>query len=125
MPEPSLTNAGVKQLQSYSWKGNIRELQNVIERAIILSQGGSLRFDLPNSDVSALVANNTVIESNEVDSSPIPYTENERIERDKANIMHALELCDNKISGAGGAAELLGIKPTTLASRLKNMDIRI
>jgi PAS domain S-box-containing protein len=125
MPEPSLTNAGVKQLQSYSWKGNIRELQNVIERAIILSQGGSLRFDLPNSDVSPLVANNTVIESNEVDSSPIPYTENERIERDKANIMHALELCDNKISGAGGAAELLGIKPTTLASRLKNMDIRI
>jgi len=125
MPEPSLTNAGVKQLQSYFWKGNIRELQNVIERAIILSQGGSLRFDLPNSDVSPIVVNNTVIENNEVDSPPTPYTENERIERDKANIIQALELCDNKISGAGGAAELLGIKPTTLASRLKNMDIRI
>jgi len=127
MPEPALTNAGVKQLQSYAWKGNIRELQNVIERAIILSQGGNLRFDLPDGETSTVVVSN--IESsnghNGNDLLTTPYTENERIARDKANIIQALELCDNKISGAGGAAELLGIKPTTLASRLKNMDIRI
>jgi len=124
MSEPSLTNAGVKQLQSYAWKGNIRELQNVIERAIILSQGGSLRFDLPD-DVPPVPVNNTeAVNGNNGDGSqPTPYTESERIARDKANIIQALELCDNKISGAGGAAELLGIKPTTLASRLKNMDI--
>lgn len=127
MPEPRLTNGTVKQLQSYSWKGNIRELQNVIERAIILSQGGSLRVDLPNSDVPPVVMSNTESGNgnNGDDSQSAPYTENERIARDKANIIQALELCDNKISGAGGAAELLGIKPTTLASRLKNMDIRI
>ncbi len=127
MPEPRLTNGTVKQLQSYSWKGNIRELQNVIERAIILSQGGSLRVDLPNSDVSPVVMSNTESGNgnNGGDSQSAPYTENERIARDKANIIQALDLCDNKISGAGGAAELLGIKPTTLASRLKNMDIRI
>ena len=127
MPEPSLTNAGVKQLQCYSWKGNIRELQNVIERAIILSQGGNLRFDLPNGDAPPVLVsdsetgnglNGDVLQS-------VPYTEGERIARDKANIIQALELCDNKISGAGGAAELLGIKPTTLASRLKNMDIQV
>ena len=127
MAEPRLTNGSVKQLQSYSWKGNIRELQNVIERAIILSQGGSLRFDLPNSDVSPVVMSNTESANghNGDDSPSAPYTENERIARDKANIIQALALCENKISGAGGVAELLGIKPTTLASRIKNMDIRI
>jgi len=127
MPEPSLTNAGVKQLQSYSWKGNIRELQNVIERAIILSQGGNLRFDLPNGETSPVMISNTETGNghNGDDSHSGPYTESERIARDKANIIRALELSDNKISGAGGAAELLGIKPTTLASRLKNMDIRV
>jgi PAS domain S-box-containing protein len=127
MPEPSLTNAGVKLLQGYSWRGNIRELQNVIERAIILSQGSNLRFDLPNGDTTPDMVSNIElgngINGNDLQSEP--YTENERIARDKANIMQALEICDNKISGAGGAAELLGIKPTTLASRLKNMDIRI
>ena len=125
MPEPSLTNVAVKQLQSYSWKGNIRELQNVIERAIILSQGGSLRFDLPNGDVLPPAVNNIMSESSDDDMQLTPYTESERIARDKENIIRALAISDNKISGVGGAAELLGIKPTTLASRLKNMDIRI
>ena len=127
MPEPGLTHGSVKQLQSYPWKGNIRELQNVIERAIILSQGGSLQFDLPGNEVSPAVINNIAADSGDEakEADTVPYTEVERIARDKENIMRALQLCDNKISGAGGAAELLGIKPTTLASRLKNMDIRI
>ncbi len=123
LSEPGLTNASVKQLQTYSWKGNIRELQNVIERAIILSQGGTLQFNLPGNNVAPVVINNVSL-NNEDDNSK-PYTEVERIARDKENIMQALELCNNKISGAGGAAELLGIKPTTLASRLKNMGIQI
>lgn len=123
LSEPGLTNASVKQLQTYSWKGNIRELQNVIERAIILSQGGTLQFNLPGNDVAPVVINKVSL-NNEDDNSK-PYTEVERIARDKENIMQALELCNNKISGAGGAAELLGIKPTTLASRLKNMGIEI
>ncbi|MBL4711219.1 MAG: sigma-54-dependent Fis family transcriptional regulator, partial [Gammaproteobacteria bacterium] len=124
LPEPAMTNANVKQLQSYFWKGNIRELQNIIERAIILSQGGNLRFDLPNGE-EALYISETVELNNENEMQLTPYTEAERIARDKANIIQALALSSNKISGAGGAAELLGIKPTTLASRLKNMDIRI
>ena len=123
MPEPRLTNGSMKQLQTYSWKGNIRELQNVIERAIILSQGGNLHFDLPGNDIAPTVAHHEQLEEPLIDKTP--YTEIERIARDRQNIIQALELCDNKISGAGGAAELLGIKPTTLASRLKNMDIRI
>lgn len=123
LPEPRLTNANVKQLQAYSWKGNVRELQNVIERAIILSRGGKLKFDLPSNNVLPTTVKNPV-SGNEKDMN-VPYTEFERIAHDRENIMHALQLCDNKISGAGGAAELLGIKPTTLASRLKKMDIRI
>ena len=50
--EPRLTQANLKQLQSYSWPGNIRELQNVIERAIILSKGNRLQFDLPDRDTA-------------------------------------------------------------------------
>ncbi len=123
LPAPGLTNASVKQLQTYSWKGNIRELQNVIERAIILSQGGNLQFDLPNNDVTQTAVNH-LTQATDAESSS-PYTEVERIARDKENIMQALKLCDNKISGAGGAAELLGIKPTTLASRLKNIGVQI
>lgn len=119
LPEPGLSNAAVKQLQAYSWKGNIRELQNVIERAIILSQGGNLQFDLPGDDVFPMAVNTEVSDDNN-----LPYTEAERIARDRKNILLALEICNNKISGVGGAAELLGIKPTTLTSRLKNMGIQ-
>jgi len=120
---PRLTNANVKQLQSYSWKGNIRELQNVIERAIILSQGGVLQLDLPGGETNTVVFNNAPVD--EQQSENVPYTETERIARDRKNILQALRLSNNKISGVGGAAELLGIKPTTLASRLKNMDIQL
>ncbi len=123
LTEPRLTNANVEQLQTYSWKGNIRELQNVIERAIILSQGGSLNLDLPHNGELPEVIH---IEHMENESEGIvPYTESQRLARDRENILQALALCDNKISGTGGAAEMLGIKPTTLASRLKNMDIKI
>ncbi|PCJ37365.1 MAG: hypothetical protein COA75_03690 [Cellvibrionales bacterium] len=48
-PEPTLSHANVKQLQAYNWPSNIRELQNIIERAIIICQKNKLNFDLPNS----------------------------------------------------------------------------
>jgi formate hydrogenlyase transcriptional activator len=119
-PEPKLTIANVKQLQAYLWSGNIRELQNVIERAIIIGKGNRLVFNLPGNDKK--------IESNDVQQqvteSGLPYNETERLARDKVNIQAALELTKGKISGAEGAAELLGIKPTTLASRIKSLNIK-
>lgn len=121
-PEPSLTKANVKQLQSYTWRGNIRELQNVIERAIIVSKNNRLHFDL----VSDSVADENVQQSmQQIESGPddVPYNETERLQRDRYNIMAALKLTEGKISGADGAAELLGIKPTTLASRMKTLGI--
>ena len=52
-PKPRLTRAGIAKLQSYDWPGNIRELRNVIERAVIISRGGALDFDLPVTDSAA------------------------------------------------------------------------
>jgi len=118
-PEPKLTNANIKQLQSYRWPGNIRELQNVIERAIITSKGSRMQFELPGSR-----SENMPLELPDEQSAQLPYTESERIARDRENIALALKISGNKISGENGAAEILGIKPTTLASRIKNMNIK-
>ena len=120
-PEPRLTQANVKQLQAYEWSGNVRELQNVVERALIVSKGSRLQFDLPAGDriPGANPAETLVVEP----SLGLPYSETERLARDRANIVAALRLSDGRISGVEGAAELLGIKPTTLASRMKTLGI--
>ncbi len=119
-PEARLTQANVKQLQSYHWPGNIRELQNVIERAIIVSSANRLQFDLP----STIIQSDTVyIGSAAEGDTNVPYTEAERLARDRANILAALRITNGKISGEDGAAELLGIKPTTLASRMKAFGV--
>jgi len=122
-PEPRLTKANVKKLQSYSWQGNIRELQNVIERAVIISKNNRLLFDLPNETVESTIKVPAAIFDDSADQ--LPYTETERISKDRENILFALKLTSNKISGINGAAEMLGIKPTTLASRIKNLKISI
>jgi transcriptional regulator with GAF, ATPase, and Fis domain len=118
--EPRLTAANVKQLQSYSWPGNVRELQNLIERAIIISKLGRLEFDLAggagNQDARDIVADSG-------DDEVFPYSEEERLRRDRSNIVAALKLANRKISGKDGAAQLLGIKPTTLASRMSSLEI--
>ncbi|MEA3275675.1 MAG: sigma 54-interacting transcriptional regulator, partial [Pseudomonadota bacterium] len=119
-PEPPLTQAVVRQLQSYHWPGNIRELQNVIERAVIVSRDGRLHLDLPSSNGNRAQRP----ELPAVEGSPeLPYTETERLERDRANIRAALRLSNGKISGEEGAAARLGIRPTTLASRMKALGI--
>ena len=118
-PEPRLTRANVKQLQSYKWRGNVRELQNVLERAIILSKGGRLRLDLPRD--SDAPGSPDAVGNVDVQAPQAPYTEAQRLERDKANIIAVLELTGGTIAAA---AEYMGIKPTTLASRLKAMGIR-
>ena len=122
-PEPRLTKADIKQLQSYGWQGNIRELQNVIERAIITSKGNRLQFDLPTDNVATVSKSRT--KHLDEDVLQVPYTETERLAHDHENIVLALTLSNNKISGVNGAAEMLGIKPTTLASRIKNYAIKV
>jgi transcriptional regulator with GAF, ATPase, and Fis domain len=79
-----------------------------------------LEFDLPKKEGEP--ENLDVTPASET-AQPYPYTEEERLERDRINILAALKLTNGKISGKEGAAELLGIKPTTLASRMNSLGI--
>lgn len=113
-------------LKSYPWPGNIRELENVIERQVILAQGCLLNFeDLlhggSQGEVSrrALSKPKNLIQHTSSEESEILMTEQELIWYQRESALLALRKCKGKVSGTGGAAELLGIKPTTLRSRLK------
>ena len=96
----------MQALQSYLWPGNVRELRNIIEHAMILCKGETLNVDLPASMPSETVAAGKL----------------ENIER--AHIIEVLNQTGWRISGSGGAAEILGLKRTTLNSKLKKLDIR-
>lgn len=117
--ELRLTEGDARRLSQYSWPGNVRELQNVIERAAILARNGRVRIDLPEG--SSLQTGRRMQASA---AKPAVLTEDDRRERDRVNIMAALEACGGKVFGRGGAAEMLDVKPTTLASRIKTLGIR-
>ncbi len=122
---PQLTVANIGQLQAYDWPGNIRELENVIERAVILARDGRLVFDLPNSESSAA---SSLLEPAGGDNAPKTSAIVKRADLQQLEaqaILTALEKCAGKVSGAGGAAELLEMKPTTLYSRIKRFGIDI
>ena len=95
----------------------MRELQNVIERAVILSQGSALRIPLQSSPARS------------VTSPPFPpaarlATREDLKRQERENITQALRLTKGRIFGSDGAAVLLGMKPTTLASRIKALGIK-
>jgi len=127
-PMPALTEQALEQLSSYCWPGNIRELRNVIERAAILSQRGPLRIDwaLDARLVAAgmqLRPTARVPEDRVHPAAAKVLSTAELARRERDNIVNALEQAGWRVSGPGGAAEILGIKPTTLASRLKRFGI--
>jgi transcriptional regulator with GAF, ATPase, and Fis domain len=119
LPTPKLTDAHLRLLQSYDWPGNVRELQNAVERALILAQQGTLRFDLPITELPALAP----VPSGDEAVAPI-LTEAELRQREQRNLLAALAKAGWKIHGKGGAAELLGVKPTTLISRIKKLGLK-
>ncbi|MGE0563037.1 MAG: sigma 54-interacting transcriptional regulator [Pseudolabrys sp.] len=114
-----LSEADARRLAQYPWPGNVREMQNVIERAAILARNGRVRIDLPEAGIAAPPGRKPVASA----AQPAVLTEDDRRERDRDNILAALEACGGKVFGRGGAAELLDIKPTTLASRIKALGI--
>jgi transcriptional regulator with GAF, ATPase, and Fis domain len=121
-PRPRLTRAGVTKLQGYDWPGNIRELRNVIERAVIISRGGALDFDLPAAESPPAQPRFTPQEADATE--PEIFTEPEMQRRERENLLAALMKTNWKIRGADGAAELLGLKPTTLVTRMKKMGLK-
>lgn len=115
-----LSKQQVASLQAHDWPGNIRELKNVIERAVILSKGGRARLDLAMPGKTHTHAPDTNTEQYQTDF----VTDRELREREKANMLAALRHARWRIWGADGAAELLGLKPSTLTYRMKVFDIR-
>jgi PAS domain S-box-containing protein len=110
-----------RRLQEYHWPGNVRELQNVIERALILATGS--RIDLQRALPAGVTAPALPVESND-GSAPriLNAAELEAIER--LNLERALAAANGKISGANGAAELLGLPASTISSRMKALGIQ-
>jgi transcriptional regulator with GAF, ATPase, and Fis domain len=118
-PTPGLSSEAIVRLQANPWPGNIRELQNAVERAVIQAQCGRRHPDF--SFLShAPDQSPTDLES----PSPRARTEAEMREMEKRNLLTALRQANGKVSGAGGAAEILGVKPSTFASRLKAFGIK-
>ncbi|MCP5139421.1 MAG: sigma 54-interacting transcriptional regulator [Chromatiales bacterium] len=128
---PMLTQGQVEALRRYDWPGNVRELKNVIERAVILSRGGALRLDLslPETGVVSPAsvpapANNALASTGAGQASATFLTEAEMKEQQRANLIAALNAANWKISGKGGAADRLGMRPTTLTDRIRALRIK-
>jgi PAS domain S-box-containing protein len=99
----------MKALQSYHWPGNVRELENIIERALVISRGNKL-------DIGDWLSRDEM----DVHKSKIPTL----TELESDHILKVLDLTSWRVSGSGGAAEKLGLKPTTLEARMKKLGIR-
>ena len=96
----------MEQLRQYGWPGNVRELSNVIERAMILTTGASLHVELPVAVLDDAARRMTLRESQ------------------REHILRVLQDANWRIRGAGGVAEILGIKPTTLEARMAKLGIK-
>ena len=102
----SIPKKTMQTLQSYSWPGNVRELRNLIEHAMILSKGKTLDVQVPNRASSETEATGNL----------------EDVER--KHMVAVLEKTGWRIAGQGGAAEVLGLKRTTLQARMKKLGIK-
>lgn len=110
----------IHRLKAYPWPGNIRELQNVMERAVITSVHGNLNLDraLPDPPLDA----DRAVERGLVDRRV--RTAKEIVQLEIENLLRAMETTGWRIAGKGGAAQLLGLKPSTLTSRMKALGIQ-
>jgi transcriptional regulator with GAF, ATPase, and Fis domain len=119
---PRLTKVTVDQLQRRDWPGNVRELQNVIERAVILAKGGELQLDLPPGDSDGSPSSRLQATLNHNGSEQLSL--HELVVREREILLTALQRTNWKVYGADGAASLLGLKPTTLVSKMKRLNLR-
>ena len=110
---PMLSSEAINTLVQYDWPGNIRELENTIQRNIVMANGAIIdSLDIPVSKRAA----------NSIAGSKIGFKTMIKNERD--HILAVLESCNWKISGKGGAAEILDINVNTLNSRIKKLGIQ-
>ena len=110
-PLKSVTKSSLEQLQRYSWPGNIRELQNVIERACVLARGPEVELATSlRSPAAAPTASS---------ADAIPTL----ADYERAQIRRALAAVNGRVHGPSGAAALLGVNPSTLRSRMQKLGI--
>ena len=102
----------LEALTRYDWPGNIRELQNLVERSVILSPGRVLQVAVPKPVADS---------GNTMSNSSSAVSSNTSAGRER--ILEALRLSSGKVSGPGGAADRLGLRRTTLQSRMRKLDI--
>jgi formate hydrogenlyase transcriptional activator len=107
-PIDEIADESMLALQEYHWPGNIRELRNVVERAMILSHSPRLCIKLAHTSLRPVA---------------LSVTAGSLDEAERAIILQAVEQCNWRIRGANGAAALLDIKPTTLESRIKKLGL--
>ena len=108
----SISAKALEQLKNYNWPGNIRELEHLIERNVLLAKTNEIeKYNL--SSIAPIV-------SLEIGTDKIKSME----EMEKEHIMNALQMCNGKVSGVGGAAELLKLQPQTLYSKMKKLGIK-
>jgi transcriptional regulator with GAF, ATPase, and Fis domain len=102
-PQPTLERKALARLRANGWPGNVRELENVLERSLILSRGGPLQINLPSTPTTR---------------SPVRFEDAAR-----RCIADALAASGGRIYGREGAAAILGLKPTTLVSKMQKLDV--
>ena len=103
----------LKSMVAYSWPGNIRELENLIERSVLLAKGATIE------DIFLPVAQKGDTLSNGQNLAMKTIHQNER-----DYIIEVLRKCNGKIWGTGGAAEVLNLPPSTLKSKMKKLGIQ-
>jgi transcriptional regulator with GAF, ATPase, and Fis domain len=116
----------IDRLMAYHWPGNVRELQNIIERAVILARSSLITADLVtlpdpvrrSSTLTGVMTARAPLHS-EDSLDVVRFSEAER-----RAILRALQCTGWRISGSGGAADLLGLKPTTLHAKMKKLGIQ-
>jgi len=114
-PPPGLSPGAVDRLLHYPWRGNVRELENVVERALILSKGTPLRF----KELDIALTPENPFHSQATPTAEIPTLEELNIQ----HIRRVLQLTQGKINGPNGCAAILGIKPNTLRARMDKLGI--
>lgn len=118
-----LDASDVERLVKYAWPGNIRELQNVIERSVILSKGRTLQVHLDTSHTEQASVSPDTNREERSSRGKIPGSLRELQDLEKEIVLQALSARGGKIYGENGAAKALGLKPSTLQSRLKKWGI--